>query len=156
MANRTVSDRIFYQIEEIESSYYTLHIFLYLYNIAITVLMFSIYNSVDVIMTVSLTHKEVVVRCRNVPQCSPPAFQSPYVFFSLFAVFFSPPPTFARTPFHSRAVTNETKIKCKWKFIAVGDRRRFRTFKYFINFLLLFASLPPRASWFPRASGEYR
>lgn len=30
----------------------------------------------------------------------------------------------------------KTKIKCKWKFIAPGDRRRFRTFKYFINFLL--------------------
>ena len=28
----------------------------------------------------------------------------------------------------------ETKIKCKWKFIARGNRRRFRTFKYFINF----------------------
>lgn len=35
------------------------------------------------------------------------------------------------------SVANETKIKCKWKFIAPGDRRRFRTFKYFINFLLL-------------------
>lgn len=38
-------------------------------------------------------------------------------------------------------VTNETKIKCKWKFIAAGDRRRFCTFKYFINFLLLLASV---------------
>lgn len=30
--------------------------------------------------------------------------------------------------------TNETKIKCKWKFIAPGDGRRFLTFKFFINF----------------------
>lgn len=35
------------------------------------------------------------------------------------------------------SVANETKIKCKWKFIAPGDRRCFRTFKYFINFPLL-------------------
>lgn len=50
-------------------------------------------------------------------------------------------------PFWS--VTNETKIKCKWKFIAAGDRRRFCTFKYFINFLLLLTSVlvVPRSAW---------
>lgn len=36
----------------------------------------------------------------------------------------------------SERTNGKTKIKCKWKFIAPGDRRRFRTFKYFINFLL--------------------
>ena len=36
----------------------------------------------------------------------------------------------------SKRTNGKTKIKCKWKFIALGDRRRFRTFKYFINFLL--------------------
>lgn len=46
------------------------------------------------------------------------------------------------------SVTNETKIKCKWKFIATGDRRRFLTFKYFINFLLLASVLViPRSAW---------
>lgn len=44
------------------------------------------------------------------------------------------------------SVANETKIKCKWKFIAPGDRRRFRTFKYFINFLLLSSPSSPSYS----------
>jgi len=57
-------------------------------------------------------------------------------------LFLRPCPSFVRAALRSRAsVTNETKIKCKWKFIAAGDRRRFRTFKYFINFLLLLASV---------------
>jgi hypothetical protein len=54
-----------------------------------------------------------------------------------------PRPCFRRRG--ERGETNEhgeTKIKCKWKFIAPGDRRRFRTFKYFINFLLASAATP--------------
>lgn len=50
------------------------------------------------------------------------------------------------------SVANETKIKCKWKFIAPGDRRRFRTFKYFINFLLL--SSPSSSSYSSRWTVE--
>lgn len=50
------------------------------------------------------------------------------------------------------SVANETKIKCKWKFIAPGDRRRFRTFKYFINFLLL--SSPSSPSYYSRWTVE--
>lgn len=41
---------------------------------------------------------------------------------------------FPSSPGRPSGGTNETKIKCKWKFIAPGDRRRFRTFKFFINF----------------------
>lgn len=62
-------------------------------------------------------------------------------FLSFCHFFFSAPIVRSCTapPFWS--VTNETKIKCKWKFIAAGDRRRFCTFKYFINFLLLLISV---------------
>lgn len=77
--------------------------------------------------------------------------------FSFCSFFFPPPPSFVRTPLHSRAVTNETKIKCKWKFIAAGDRRRFRTFKYFINFLLLvllFLRAPRGSQERPESTGD--
>lgn len=50
-----------------------------------------------------------------------------------FPSFYLPRPSFPRM---AERTNGKTKIKCKWKFIAPGDRRRFRTFKYFINFLL--------------------
>lgn len=57
--------------------------------------------------------------------------------FLSFCHFFFPAPIVGSCTAPFWSVTNETKIKCKWKFIAAGDRRRFCTFKYFINFLLL-------------------
>lgn len=41
----------------------------------------------------------------------------------------------------------ETNVKCKWKFIALGDRRRFLTFKYFINFFF--------SAWLGRPSRQF-
>ena len=92
---------------------------------------------------------------------SPPSLYTSFILF-LFIFFFSfrrrslatRMHPFSSTCLASRSVTgtsnwkrmnertNETKIKCKWKFIAPGDRRRFRTFKYFINFLLLLLGEP--------------
>lgn len=89
---------------------------------------------------VSFTHKEVVVRRQEHSSMFPSGISVTLRLLLSFYSFFSSAPIVRSYIASFSSVTNETKIKCKWKFIAAGDRRRFRTFKYFINFLLLLAS----------------
>lgn len=97
---------------------------------------------------VSLTYKEVAVRHQKHSSMFPSGISVTLRLPLSFCSFFFSAPIVRSYIASFSSVTNETKIKCKWKFIAAGDRRRFRTFKYFINFLLLASpsslSPPPR------------